>query len=137
MCIFPDTARVDAGDRHPERFAAAAVVGIGAVLVAIMLVLVLRPAGRLPDVQGRILAIQVGRPDELKVTLEVDKPPLVEAECSVSAFDAKGFAVGRTVGIRVGPRRDDVRTNRLSVNIPTDKPAVSARLTSCAVTRDR
>jgi hypothetical protein len=112
------------------------VVGIGAALLAVMLVVVLRPAATPPDVRGRVVAVQVGRADVLKVTLEVDKPPLAEAECSVSAFDDKSFNVGRLVKIVVGPRRDDVRLNELHVNIPTDHAAVTARVTACTITRD-
>ncbi len=114
-----------------------AVIAIGALLLGAMAYVVFIYRQPVPEVQARLTGIQVGNPRSIRVTLQVEKAPLAEAACQVTAFDADGKSVGRLVDIVIGPRNDAQRVTTTEVEVPTEAPASDAAVATCVVTRTR
>ena len=120
------------------RSAKYAVIAIGAVLVALMVFVVFVNDPPRADISWRTVRVEIGDPRQVRVTFEVDKPPLTTAECQVTAFDANKDDAGRLTGIEVPPRRDSARTTRLTVAVPTPvEPAATAGVATCQIVRAR
>ncbi len=114
-----------------------AVIAIGALLLGAMAYVVFVYRQPVPEVQARLTEVQVGNPRSILVTLQVEKAPLAEAACQVTAFDADGKSAGRLVDILIGPRNDAQRVTTTQVEVPTEAPASDAAVATCAVTRTR
>ena len=103
---------------------------VGVLLLAAGVTVVLLPHER-PDISYRVLAVQVGRPEEITVTFEVSRPPRSVVECQVTATGEDNDVVNRLNGIRI-PASDE-RTSTHTVVVPTDAPATRAAVASCVV----
>jgi hypothetical protein len=111
------------------------VIALAVAVAAIGVFVVLLPNDA-PDISYRTVAVQLGDPRQVVVTFEVDKAPLAEAECQVTATGADREIVNRLTGIRIGPTPDR-RVSTHTVTVPTDQPATGAAVASCVVTRTR
>ena len=115
-----------------------AVMAIGAALVAVMVYVVFVHDPPTADIAWRTVRVEVGDPRQVRVTFEVDKPPLATAECQVTAFDATKDDAGRLTGIVIPPRADSARTTRLTVSVPTPvEPAATAGVATCQIVGPR
>jgi hypothetical protein len=85
-----------------------------------------------PPITYRVLTVQLGDPERVVVTFEVDKDPASTAECQVTATGAKRDVVNRLSGIRIPPSGQRKSVHR--VTVPTDQPATSAAVATCVVT---
>jgi hypothetical protein len=116
------------------------VLTIGALLVAVAIGVVgwSVTSTRRADARGHVVLVETGHADELRVTVDVEKPPSATAECDISAFDAKGKSVGRLVGVLVGPSPTGDRLVRVTVVVPTPLgKGSSAQVATCRLTRAR
>ncbi|HEU0129818.1 MAG TPA: DUF4307 domain-containing protein [Mycobacteriales bacterium] len=110
-------------------------VGLGALVLAVGLVVVLLPS-KTPDISFRTLTVQATSPTQVVVTFEVTKAPLASAECSVTATGPDREIVDRLVGIRIGPSPGQ-RTTTHTVTVPTGQRATNASVATCVITRTR
>ncbi|HEV2891585.1 MAG TPA: DUF4307 domain-containing protein [Frankiaceae bacterium] len=88
--------------------------------------------GNTPPLSYRVLTVELGDPEKVVVTFEVEKDPAATAECQVTAVGAKRDIVNRLSGIRIPPA--DRRTTVHKVTVPTDQPATSASVATCVLT---
>lgn len=108
-------------------------LGAAAVTVAISVIRSRSPA---PAVRGHVVVAEVGRRDEVRVTFDVEKPPLATAECDITAFNQRGSSVGRLVGVTIGPSADGERLTRATVTVPTPLgQGSSAQVAVCRLVR--
>ena len=105
-------------------------VAVGVLLAAVGVTVVLLPRER-PEISYRVLAIQVGNPEQVTVTFEVSRPPRSKVECQVTATGEDNDVVNRLNGIRIPPSEE--RTSTHTVVVPTDAPATAAAVASCVV----
>jgi hypothetical protein len=80
----------------------------------------------------RVRTVELGDPERVVVTFEVDKDPAATAECQVTATGAKRDVVNRLNGIRIPPSTQRKSVHR--VTVPTDQPATNAAVATCVVT---
>jgi hypothetical protein len=117
------------------------VIAIGALLTAAIITIIVwssRAGSGHGDVHGRISFVDIISDRQIVATLEVEKAPLAQAECDVSAFDAKGVSVGRLTGVVIGPNTANQRVMTMSVAMPTPLGrAASAQVATCRITRTR
>jgi hypothetical protein len=113
-----------------------AVIGLGVVLFAGLLVAVLVPRSR-PAVRSRVVSLDVSNQKLVHVTFEVEKAPLAEARCDVAFFDGDGLADGRLVGVVVPPRSDNGRVSTLTLDFRPIEPVARAAVSQCVITRTR
>jgi hypothetical protein len=112
------------------------VIALGVAIAAIGVFVVAFLPSRTPPVSYRVVAVQLGDPHQVVVTFEVDKAPLAEAECTVSATGKDREIVNRLAGIRIPPT-PGTRTSTHTVTVPTDQPATAAAVAQCVITRTR
>jgi hypothetical protein len=103
-------------------------LGLAFAGVGTYVVLAQRPT---PDISYRVLALQVGNPEQITVTFEVTRPPTATVECQVTATGNDNDVVNRLNGIRIPPSAE--RTTTHTVVVPTDAPATAAAVASCVV----
>lgn len=80
----------------------------------------------------RVLMVELGDPEQVVVTFEVDKDPAATAECQVTATGEKRDIVNRLTGIRIPPAAQRKTVHK--VTVPTDQPATEAAVAYCVVT---
>ncbi|MEP7054221.1 MAG: DUF4307 domain-containing protein [Actinomycetota bacterium] len=131
-------------DQRPEQgtdFAKIVVIAIGALLTAAIATIIVwssRSGSGHADVHGRVSFVDIINDRQVAVTVEVEKAPLAQAECDVSAFDAKGISVGRLTGVIIGPNTTNQRTMTKGVVVLTPLgKAASAQVATCKITRTR
>ena len=122
-----DEATEEPRRRDPVKYV---LVALGVLLLGVGVAVVLLP-NRSQDVSYRVIAIQVGRPDEVTVTFEVTKPPQARVECQVTATGEDNDVVNRLTGITVPPAAEPTTTH--TVVVRTDAPATAAAVASCVV----
>jgi hypothetical protein len=122
-------------------YAKIVVIAIGAVLTAAIVTIVVwssRPGSGHGDVHGRVSFVDIINDRQIAATVEVEKAPLAQAECDVSAFDAKGISVGRLTGVVIGPNTSNQRVTTMNVLVLTPLGrAASAQVATCKITRTR
>jgi hypothetical protein len=122
-------------------YAKIVVIAIGALLTAAIVTIIVwssRSGSGHADVHGRVSFVDILDDRQIAVTLEVEKAPLAQAECDVSAFDKKGISVGRLTGVVIGPNTANQRTTSMSVVVLTPLGrAASAQVATCKITRTR
>jgi hypothetical protein len=111
------------------------VVALSLLVAGIGVAVVLLPDDR-PDITYRTIAVELGAPDEVAVTFDVEKPPLASAECDVTATGADRSIVNRLTGVRIGPSPGR-RVTRHTVTVPTQQRATAAAVAQCVLTRTR
>ena len=115
------------------RAALAVVLALGAGLLGVLAWVVFVYDPPPADIAWRLTAYEVGEPERIRVTFEVEKEPSREARCQVAAFDEGGGSAGRLDGIVVPPSAE--RVTKLTVVVPTEEPAVSAQVAQCVLVR--
>lgn len=113
------------------------------VVLAIVVVLVLAVLGSLvfqhrsDTIDYNVRTYQVVSDTEVRVSFDISKAPLAEAQCDVQAVGRDGSVVGELPAVVVGPRRDSRRVSTVSVVVPTRQRAVDADVPDCRITRTR
>ena len=108
-------------------FLALVVLGVGAFVVTL--------DSETPPVEYRVLAVELGDPERVVVTFEVEKDPAATAECQVTATGENRDIVNRLSGIRIPPAAQRKTVHK--VTVPTDQPATNAAVATCVVTATR
>jgi hypothetical protein len=132
MTAVPETPPGEARRRDPAKYV---VIAIGVVVAAVGLTVTFLPKDA-PEISYRVVSVQLGDPDAVVVTFEVEKAPLASAECQVTATGKRRDVVNRLTGIRIGPTPGE-RLSVHTVTVPTDEPATGAAVAYCAITRTR
>jgi hypothetical protein len=112
------------------------VIAIGVLVAAVGVFVVTVLPSRTPDISYRVIAVELGHPDHVVVTFEVDKAPLASAQCQVTATGPNREIVNRLDGIVVGPSPGQ-RVTRHTVTVRTDQEATAAAVAQCIVTKTR
>ena len=103
---------------------ALALLGVGAYVLTL--------DSDVPPISYRVLAVELGDPERVVVTFEVEKDPAATAECQVTATGAKRDIVNRLSGIVIPPAAQAKTVHK--VTVPTDQEATSAAVASCSIT---
>ena len=111
----------------------AALVAVGLALAGTLVYAIAFHDAARADISWQVAGYEVGDPDQLRVTIVVEKPPEATARCQVAAFTERDRSAGRLDGILVGPRRDGSRVNRLTIVVPTEKAATRAQISQCVL----
>ena len=111
------------------------VIALALLVAAVGVAVVLLPSDT-PDISYHVISVQVGDPEQVVVTFEVEKAPLASAECQVTATGPNREIVNRLTGIRIGPTPGQ-RVSRHTVTVPTHQQATEAAVSTCAVTKTR
>jgi hypothetical protein len=126
----------EAGQREGGRDVAKyVVIGLALAVAAVGAFVVLLP-NKGPAISYRTLSVDTTDPKQAVVTFEVDKAPLAQAECQVTATGRDREIVNRLTGIVIGPTPGQ-RVSRHTVTVPTDQPATGAAVASCTITKTR